>query len=89
MKSIHQLVAEFLDAKKAGHVLHIAIDEQHSEHNPYLTIIFRHGVLNDVVRERIFQHIENSYDGVYAEAAPHAPSMIFIYFVPTTIKVAA
>jgi hypothetical protein len=89
MKSVNRLIAEFLHAKKAGLVLNVVKDENYSDHNPYLTIIFRYGVLNDVVRNQLFRHIEHAYTGVYAESAPHAPSMIFVYYVPGRVKIAA
>jgi hypothetical protein len=88
MKSINHLVGQFIEAKKHGLVLHIAIDEQHSSHNPYLTVIFRHGVLDDMVRKTLFDHIRCTYEDTHAEVAPSAPSMIFVYYTPNEYKIA-
>lgn len=88
MKSINHLIGELIEAKKQGIVLHIMIDEKHSSHNPYVTVIFRHGVLNDMIRNNLFEHIRFAYEDVHAEAIPDAASIIFVYYTPTNYKIA-
>ena len=88
MKSINHLIGELLKAKSQGVVLHVMIDENHSEHNPHVTVIFRHGVLNDVVRKKLIEHITNTYEGARAESSRDATSMFFIYYTPHIYKMA-